>query len=209
MKTKIVKTDEEGIRSAVLALEKGEMILMPTETVYGLAARADCDEAVSAIYDLKGRDINKPLSIMVSDLSLVSDICELDGRDAELFKELGNRYWPGAMTLVLKKKDKISDRISAGKDSVGIRIPKHDFALRLLKAAGKPLVVTSANISGEAAATDFEEAYRLFNGKVAVIVEGEPPTIKEASSVIEIRDGKTAVLREGIIKIENRNDQIY
>ncbi len=180
---------------AVKIIKSGGIIAFPTETVYGLGCDASNIAAVSKIYDLKKRD-NKPLSIIVSDIEMAKKYAVFN--DIEL--DIANKYWPGALTLVMDKKHPcdLAPNICDG-DTVGIRVPNHSTALDLIKQFGVPLVATSVNISGQPAMT-YDEIIANFKDDIDLII---PPNDKaesgKSSTVIRIQDGKIKILRQGDI----------
>ncbi len=195
--TKILKKDLKSIDEIRKILESGGVGIIPTDTVYGLCVNALNKNSINRIYKIKKRDINKPLVLFVKNRDEIGKY----GIVNDLSKKIINKYMPGEITIVLRKKDP-SFSISLKKfDTIGIRIPNDIFIINLLNSISFPLATTSANISGEKTPKDVEGLKRIFNGVVDFIVDGgelgEVP-----STVIEVIDENINILREGKIKKE-------
>ncbi len=162
----------QQVEEAARTLDAGGVVVMPTDTVYGLAAHPDCPEAVKRLYAIKGRSGSKPIALLVSDASMLSGKA----------RELADRYWPGALTIV--------------QDGEGYRMPDDETALALIARCGGRLRVTSANLSG---AGDSDSA-PLDLGADFVIDAGKSK-LGCASTVVKVEDGEVTVLREGAIRI--------
>ena len=189
------------INNALKFLEAGGIVAVPTDTVYGLAADAGNDSAVLKLFAVKRRPAEKAVPIMISEKSALSDVAE-DIHPAVW--KLVEKHWPGALTVVLKKSRMISDIVSGGDDTVGIRIPNHEFMLELLKKFGRPLVVTSANISGGQPCTNYQAALDKFAGLIDYIVPGEVKH-KQISTVADFTKEPPVILRGGLIQLEINN----
>ncbi len=187
------KTDiSEKILSAVKALQNGKVIIIPTETVYGLAADPFNEKAVRKIFSLKKRAADVPLQVLISDISQVKKLARrIPAKARRLMKE----SWPGPLTIVFKKKNSVPDFVTAGLDTVGIRMPDHPVTLELIKAFGGPLAATSANISGKKAPTTAAEAKRHFKKGIACAIDAGPSKIGKASRVVSIVGDRTVVIR--------------
>lgn len=185
------------IFEAVILLGRGGLIVFPTDTLYGLAADTADENAVKRIFTLKNRAFSKGLPVMISHKEFIYNIAE-DIKDYTL--KLMEKYWPGALTLVVKKNPNIPDFVTGDSPNVAVRIPNHPLALELLAAYGKPLAVTSANISGESGAENFAGVSSYFSGKVNLIIPGEL-THRTPSTVIDCTGTTPVILRPGAIKI--------
>ncbi|MED9780163.1 MAG: L-threonylcarbamoyladenylate synthase, partial [Peptococcaceae bacterium] len=141
---------EEDLRMAVDALRAGKLVAFPTETVYGLGADGFNEEACRAVYAAKGRPSDNPLILHIADMSALRDIAE-DIPEAAV--DLAEAFWPGPLTLVLKKRRNVSSVVSGGLDTVAVRMPDNDLARRLIRALGHPLAGPSANLSGHPSPT--------------------------------------------------------
>ena len=190
---------QNQILQAVETLKNGGVILLPTETVYGIAVDARNKSAVEKIYEIKNRDYSKPLQVMVASLEEAKKIAEFNSKALELAK----KYWPGALTIILKlKPDYLANNFNKINETVGIRIPNHPMAIEILRHANFPLAVTSANISGENAHVIYEEAKKNFAGKLDMFIDGGESEIGISSTVIDITDeSNLKIVRKGSIKL--------
>ena len=189
---------DDEIEPFAALLRAGEIVAFPTETVYGLGADATSSDAVLKIYETKGRPRFNPLIVHVADLEMVKSLVEM----SPLAEKLA-RFWPGPLTLVLpKRKDaRLSDLVTAGLDTVGIRIPDHPLALALIRAAGLPLAAPSANRSGKLSPTTAAQVRTAFAGLVPVLDGG--PSHSGVESTILAVDGDTVTqLRAGALARE-------
>lgn len=181
--------------TAARLLRGGKVCAFPTETVYGLGGDATGSDAVLAIYETKGRPRFNPLIVHCADLDMARDIARFDA-DAERLATL----WPGPLTLVLaqRKPNALSDLVSAGLDTIGIRIPAHPLARRLIAAVGRPLAGPSANPSGRLSPTTAQQVVDLFEGRVPVL-DGGPCERGVESTIVAASEGRAVQLRPGAI----------
>jgi L-threonylcarbamoyladenylate synthase len=187
------------LREAISVLERDGLVVVPTDTVYGVAAKADSAEGVARIFQAKGRDWEKAIVVMVSDAGKAE---ELVAEEAIPVLRKLSALWPGPLTLVLPAREGGVKRIVASTvPTIGIRIPDHPFLLSLLGKAG-PLAVTSANFSGRPAPASPKEMDREFLEKVDLVLDGGPCRSGVPSTVAEIKGGEVVVLREGEIGVE-------
>lgn len=196
MKTLIKKASEEAFKEAGRILKAGGILAFPTDTVYGLGAVYTNDAAVKRIFAAKGRDEKKPLSILVSD---PSQALLLSDEITPQAKKLMEAFWPGALTLILKKNSSVSDRISAGRDTVGIRMPDSEAALKVIEAAGAPLAAPSANLSGKRSSVSFENVKEDLYGRIDMIIDGGDCPIGLSSTIADLSGKDLRLLREGSI----------
>ncbi len=184
---------DSNITIAASKVRKGDTIIYPTDTVYGLGCDPYNDSAVDSLLKLKGRDVSKPMPLLCSSIRHASKIGKFD----ELAKKLAERFWPGALTLIVELADSgISSKVMGGTDSVGVRIPDHACALKLISECGGVLVGTSANRSGSAPAKNAREAIGILDFDI-LLDSGETPNIE--STVLKVNCPKITVLREGCI----------
>jgi L-threonylcarbamoyladenylate synthase len=196
---KIPGNEAEALREAISVLERDGLVVVPTDTVYGVAAKADSAEGVARIFQAKGRDWEKAIVVMVSDAGKAE---ELVAEEAIPVLRKLSALWPGPLTLVLPAREGGVKRIVAPTvPTIGIRIPDHPFLLSLLGKAG-PLAVTSANFSGRPAPASPKEMDREFLEKVDLVLDGGPCRSGVPSTVAEIKGGEVVVLREGEIGVE-------
>ena len=196
MNTIIKTVTEDSISQAAEILKQGGIVAFPTDTVYGLGAICTDEEAVKKIFAAKGRDEGKPLSILVSSIEQAEKIAlEIPEKARRLMK----KYWPGALTIVLRKRPEISDIVSAGKDTIGIRMPDSRMTVALLEAAGMPLAAPSANTSGKRSSVSADDVICDLSGKVDMILDGGICPVGISSTVVDLTGEKPLILREGII----------
>jgi L-threonylcarbamoyladenylate synthase len=191
-------SDESEIARAGVLLRSGGLVAFPTETVYGLGANALDPAAVERIFEAKGRPATSPLIVHVASIHLARLIVAEWPVRADL---LACRFWPGPLTLVLKKHANISERVTAGLDTVGIRVPAHPVALALLKAAGVPVAAPSANRFGGLSPTRAEHVRASLGDGVDMILDGGPTDVGIESTVLSIVD-EPLLLRPGMITRE-------
>jgi len=182
------------INEAIELLKKKEIVAIPTETVYGLAADATSDEAVGKIFKAKGRPSDNPLIVHIGKISqvglLASDACKKS-------KKLMENFWPGPLTVILHSNGKVSDLVTAGLSTVGIRMPCHKLALELLQKSGIPLAAPSANISGKPSPTTANHVINDMDGKIPGVVDGGICSIGLESTVIDMTANPPVILRPG------------
>lgn len=205
MDTLIIKVDQSNINDAADKagdiLKNGGIVAFPTDTVYGLGAVFSDGCAVRKIFEAKGRPENKPLSILVSDIEQVNFLTD---NIPEYAMKLMKEYWPGALTLIFRKKlsANIPDEVTAGGDTIGVRMPNSETACKVIAAAGFPLAAPSANTSGKRSASKAEEVVEDLNNKIEMILDGGDCPIGLSSTVLDISGEKIRILREGIITRE-------
>ncbi|NQV57672.1 MAG: threonylcarbamoyl-AMP synthase [Rhodospirillales bacterium] len=200
-KTTILPPDDPGIEIAAARLIAGGLVAFPTETVYGLGADATNDKAIARIFEVKGRPTFNPLIVHVADIAAAKDIC----RWTDLADKLAGRFWPGALTLVLERKERsgISQLVSAGMGSIAIRVPDQPIAQKLLSSAGIPVAAPSANPSGQVSPTTAAHVASAFAGKIDCIIDGGACRIGLESTVIDLSEGKPVLLRPGGVTVED------
>lgn len=181
------------LESAAASLREGRLVAFPTETVYGLGARADRDEAVASIFAAKGRPSFDPLIVHVPDLEAAQTWAEFDERAEALAKA----FWPGPLTLVLPRRDGVSDLTTSGLPTVGIRIPDHPLALELLRLAAVPVAAPSANPFGYVSPTTAEHVRTGLGAKVDLILDGGACRVGVESTIVSLVGGDARLLRPG------------
>lgn len=204
MKTKIqfikdIDKDIKHLEEAAKIIKSGGIGAFPTETVYGLGANALDGEAVKKIFEAKGRPQDNPLIIHIAKKE---DIDKYVAEVPKFAEELIEKYWPGPLTIILKKKDIVSDITSAGLDTVGVRMPDNGIALKLIELSGVPIAAPSANISGRPSPTDIERCEEDLNGRVDFIVGSEKSKIGVESTIVDATGEHLCVLRPGGITLE-------
>lgn len=193
MKTEIITDD---IPAAAGIIRRGGLVAVPTETVYGLAASGFDPKAVERIYEVKGRPENKPLSLMVCDTGAMDELCE-EVPNAARF--LADCFWPGPLTIVLKAKSIIPDIVRAGGQTVGLRCPKQEQTLELIKNAKLPLAAPSANPSGRKSSVSAREVLDYFDGKIDAVIDGGTCENGFESTIIDMSSTPYKILRQGAL----------
>jgi L-threonylcarbamoyladenylate synthase len=188
--------DPAQIARAAALLRAGELVAIPTETVYGLAADATNEQAVAKIFRAKGRPSTNPLIVHVADASIARRYCSVWPDHAE---RLTDAFWPGPLTIVLSKADSIPDLVTAGKDTVGLRAPDHPLTLELLRAFDGPLAAPSANRSNRISPTAADHVRDELADAVSLILDGGTCRVGIESTVIDLCTDTPTILRPGAI----------
>lgn len=192
-------TPGDAVAAAVVALAAGELVVLPTETVYGLACRADSEEAVAALYAAKNRPEEKALPVLVADRKGLGRVC------ADVTPELARlaaAFWPGPLTIVVARSAAICDLATGGLPTVGVRVPDSDVTRAVLQACAFPVAVTSANLSGEAPAVAVAEMPDELLGRVAVVLDAGPCPGATPSTVLDLASDEPRILRAGPVTAE-------
>lgn len=190
-------TRSDSVETASAALARGGLVILPTETVYGLAADASNPRAVAAIFEAKGRPRFNPLIAHVADLAAAERIADFN----DAARTLAAAFWPGPLTIVAPVRDRngVCDLARAGLDSVAVRIPGHPLARDILSAFGGAVVAPSANRSGRPSPTTFADAVEETGVSAAAVVDGGPCRMGVESTVVSVLDGRVALLRPGSV----------
>lgn len=186
--------DKDNIDEAVKIIKEGGVVIFPTETVYGIGASIYIEKGVKKIFEVKNRPSDNPLIVHISNLKMLSQLVE---KISERHKKIIDKFWPGPISLIFKKKKELSTYITNGLDTVAIRMPKNKVALELIEKTG-PLVAPSANISGKVSATKFEHLEELIP-KVDAIIKSDPTEIGIESTVLDLSTEDSIILRKGFI----------
>ena len=197
--------DMEEIKKQAAILRAGETVIFPTETVYGLGANALDENAVSKIYEAKGRPSDNPLIVHIGDKKQIYDLVSNVPKQAEIIME---KFWPGPITIILNKKDIIPKRTSGGLDTVAIRMPSNKIANVLIKEANIPIAAPSANISGRPSPTRAEHVYDQMNHRVSGIIMGNDCVYGLESTVIDLTGEIPTILRPGSITKEQLEKEL-
>src|SRR5690348_14387315 len=185
------------IRYAADQIRAGEVLGMPTDTFYGLAADPFNLRAVDRVYDIKSRSRHKPLSLLIADV----DQAEQLAQDLpEEFYALARRFWPGPLTIIVKASSRLPLKVTANTGNVALRVPASRIAVEVIRAAGVPITATSANISGASECTTAEGVRQQLGKSISLIVDGGPSPRDVASTIINMSDpGHIGILRQGAI----------
>lgn len=199
MKTIIVHADSsDAIPQALDTLKNGGLVAFPTDTVYGVGALAFDGQAVKSIYTAKDRPIEKAIPVLIAD---ESDLETVGMGIPVIAHRLAARFWPGPLTLLIPKKPTLPESVSAT-ETVGVRIPDHEVARALLRAAG-PMAVTSANISGQPSPSTAEAVYTQLDGRIPLIIDGGRTPGGVPSTLVDCTGENLKILREGPISLED------
>ena len=201
METKVHKVSKESLAMAKEYLAQGQVVAFSTETVYGLGAWAMSPEGVRRIYEAKGRPSDNPLIVHVApgfDLEAMQIVSKVP----EIAKELMKRFWPGPLTLIMPKGEKINHNITGGLETVAVRMPGHPVALQLIETSGMPIVAPSANTSGRPSPTTAVHVFEDMNGKIPLIIDGGECQVGLESTIVDLTGEVPMILRPGAITQE-------
>jgi L-threonylcarbamoyladenylate synthase len=200
METRILPLNADSIAEAAQLILAGQVVAVPTETVYGLAADATSAEAVARIYEAKRRPAFNPLIVHVPDLAAAEQIGKFDDRA----EALASRHWPGPLTLVvpLRAGSRIASIVTAGLPTIGLRVPAHPAIQQLLRAVGRPLAAPSANASGSISPTRAEHVLKSLDGRIPLIIDAGATERGLESTIVAATGGPLRLLRPGPIAIE-------
>lgn len=198
-------TNTEELRVVCNLIRNGEIIIFPTETVYGIGANALDENAVGKIFVAKGRPSDNPLIVHLADRNKIEDVAQ---DITEVEQELIDNFMPGPFTLILKRKPIIPDIVTAGLDTVAVRIPENIIAKGIITYSGVPIAAPSANISGKPSGTKIEDIRKELEGKVSAIIDGGETKIGLESTVVKVVDEVPVVLRPGKVTPEQIKEVI-
>jgi len=199
METKLLKPTEEAINLACELLKNGEVVGVPTETVYGLAGDSTNSLAIKKIFEAKGRPSDNPLIVHISDMKMLDEIVSSVPKDAKILAE---NFWPGPLTIIMPKGKKVCDENCAGLDSVGVRMPSNKIAHEIIKRSGIPFSAPSANLSGKPSPTTAQDVFEDMNGRIPLIIDGGECQAGLESTVISVLTETPTILRPGVITKE-------
>lgn len=192
---------EMSLEKIGIRLKKGELIIYPTDTVYGVGGVLK-EDTLKKIYEAKTRSFSSPLIALVNSLDKVDEIAIISDEHREKINKLIERFWPGGLTIILKKRENVPAIMVSNGETVGVRMPNHKLALDIIESAGGILATTSANISGEATPSFFVEISPIFKERVDIVIDGGKCPIGTASTIIDMSKSKISILREGSISKE-------
>ncbi len=188
------------VEEAATYIKKGKIVLFPTETVYGIGANALDENAVNKIFKAKGRASDNPLIVHICNMQMLKNLVQDIGKIEE---KLINNFWPGPLTIIFNKKECIPNNVTAGLETVGIRMPSNEIARKLIELAKLPIAAPSANISGKPSGTKIEDIIEELDGKVDYILDSGMADIGVESTVVRVVDNKVHILRPGKITKED------
>lgn len=199
METKLLKPNKESIELACKLLQDGEVVGVPTETVYGLAGDSRNGEAIKKIFKAKGRPADNPLIVHISNLDMLKGVVRYISDDA---KKLMDAFWPGPLTIIMPKGNEICNETCAGLDSVGVRMPSNPIAHEIIEKSKVPFSAPSANISGKPSPTNATDVFVDMNGRIPLIIDGGECDAGVESTVISTLTDTPIILRPGVITKE-------
>ena len=196
---------EKALEESAKLLQNGEVVGIPTETVYGLAANAFDEEAVKKIFIAKGRPSDNPLIVHIAKFE---DLAPLVKEIPEKVKVMANKFWPAPLTMIMKKSERISNVVSGNLDTVAVRMPKSDYARAIIEACGLPLAAPSANLSGSPSPTNAKYVFQDMDGRIPLIIDGGNCEIGVESTVISFSEDPPRLLRPGGVTLEEMTELI-
>lgn len=207
MQTDLLRTSSaaeknKAVRHAVELLRKGEIVALPTETVYGLAADALNPIAVAKIFEAKERPRFDPLIVHLPSREWLERIVGLPEKDRELIFRLADKFWPGPFTIVLPKREIVPDIVTAGLDTVAVRLSAHPVFAEIARAFGQPLAAPSANRFGRVSPTAAQHVFDELDGRISLIIDAGPTEHGIESTIVTVRAGRIEILRRGPITEE-------
>ena len=196
MNRKVLKADPAGIRHVSQVILQGGVASFPTETFYGLGADARNEEALQKIFQIKGREENKPLLLLVGDPDWLPGLVRSIPPLAERLME---NFWPGPLTLVFEASPRLSALLTGGTGTIGVRLTPHPVAQALLAAVGRAITATSANLSGQPSASVAAEVFRALGNRVDAILDGGQTIGGLGSTVLDVSSPRPRIVRRGVI----------
>ena len=193
------------LEQAAELIKQGKIVVFPTETVYGIGTNGLDEKAVARLYEVKRRPLDKPISLLVSNMEMVNKIAK---DITEIEYKIMEKFFPGPLTIILKKKENVPNIVTSGQDTVGVRMPSGEIARKLIEIAGVPIAAPSANITGEPSGTNLQEIKKHFEGKADCFIDGGDSELGLASTIVQVVDGKPQILRQGTVTLEEIN-QIF
>lgn len=183
-------------------LKEGQLVIYPTDTVYGIGGIISNEETIKKIYRAKTRKFSSPLIALVSNLDKIEEIAYINYNKEKIFK-LIEFFWPGGLTIILRKKDVVPGIMISNGETVGVRMPNHEVALKIIESTGGILPTTSANISGEHTPRSYDELSEEFKKRVDIVIDDGKCPIGEVSTIIDMSNENIKILREGSISKED------
>ncbi|HUV88980.1 MAG TPA: L-threonylcarbamoyladenylate synthase [Anaerolineae bacterium] len=206
-RTEIMPTTyPRALEQALQVLKQGGLVAFPTDTVYGVGALTTLPLAVEQIYHVKGRPRSRPIPILLDSAESLEKVAEDIPPEAW---SLADRFWPGPLTIILRRSPSVPDVITAGGPNVAVRVPDHEFVLRLLHAAGGALATTSANLSGRPDPVTAEEVLGYLEGRIDLILDGGRCPGGIASTVIDLTGASPTVVRRGPISPQELQQELH
>ena len=191
--------DTEKLKFVANEMRNGKIVVFPTETVYGIGTNGLNEASVQKLYEIRNRPTTKPISLLVSDISMAEKYTK---SISDIEYKIMNAFFPGALTIVLKKAAIVPNITTANSEFVGIRMPENDIARNLVSYAGVPIATPSANIAGHPSGTNIKSIMNDFSNTVDYFIDSGESKIGQASTVVKVEDSVPVILREGSISLE-------
>jgi len=200
MKTKLLKPNDKSIELASKLLKQGEVVALPTETVYGLAGDSKNPSAIEKIFKAKGRPADNPLIVHISNMDMLKNIVSFIPPDAI---KLAKKFWPGPLTMIMPKGSGVCSESCARLNSVGVRMPSHPVARKIIELSQTPFSAPSANISGKPSPTNAQDVFADMNGKIPLVIDGGESPAGVESTVLSLLTSTPTILRPGVVTKED------
>ena len=197
------KLDYEELKIPAKIIKEGGIVIFPTETVYGIGTNGLNKEAIKKLYEVKQRPLNKPISLLVSNIEMVNQVAK---NISKLEYKIMQNFFPGPLTIILEKKDIVPDILTANTNTVGIRMPSGEIARKLIEYAGIPIATPSANISGKPSGTNIKDIQKDFEGKVDYFIDNGESKLGIPSTIVRVINNEVHILRHGSISKEEINN---
>ena len=197
------KLDYEELKIPAKIIKEGGIVIFPTETVYGIGTNGLDKEAIKRLYEVKQRPLNKPISLLVSNIEMVNQVAK---NISKLEYKIMQNFFPGPLTIILEKKDIVPDILTANTNTVGIRMPSGEIARKLIEYAGIPIATPSANISGKPSGTNIKDIQKDFEGKVDYFIDNGESKLGIPSTIVRVINNEVHILRHGSISKEEINN---
>jgi L-threonylcarbamoyladenylate synthase len=199
MGNELTASIQKQVEQAVIILKQGGIVACPTDTVYGVGAAINIDSAVERVFQIKGRPHNRALPILLAEKYQIAEVAKIV---PPLARRLADRFFPGALTIVLPKADSVSDIVTGGRKTIAMRIADHPIPIAVVRGLGVPIVGTSANLSGSPSALTAKEVHAQLGDKVDMIINGGKCPGGWESTIIDLSGETPRVLRQGPISLE-------
>jgi L-threonylcarbamoyladenylate synthase len=192
---------DDELENVIDTLDSGGIVIFPTDTVYGIACNCFNQKAIEKLYEIKERAKYKPINVLTDCYEKIEMVAE---NINPIERRIIEKYMPGALTIIVKKNEKVPDILTAGLDTIGVRIPDSNIALEILKRVDYPLATTSANISGSPDGIKVEDFLNNFDGKVDIIIDGGTTKLKQSSTIVKVEDNQIDIIRQGTAEISEK-----
>ena len=192
----------ERLKEPAKIIRNGGIVIFPTETVYGIGTNGLNEKAIKKLYEVKQRPLDKPISLLVSNIEMVNKIAK---NISKLEYKIMETFFPGPLTIILEKRDIVPNILTANTNTVGIRMPNSKIAKKLIEYAGIPIATPSANISGKPSGTNIKDIQKDFEGKVDYFIDNGESKLGIPSTIIRVINNEVHILRQGSISMEQIN----